>query len=285
MAIEARLDCLTAINSPHKVMEAARYILLQPSKRLRPLLLLSILDGYQVPLEHGLDAACSLEMIHTYSLIHDDLPCMDNDDFRRGFPSVHKKFDEAIALLAGDFLLTFAFEVLSKCSYISPSLKCDLISLLSHSCGAFGMIQGQMLDLDFPPFTKKAVNEFLYEKKTACLFMASLEMGGRISLLCDETLQTLKNLGKSFGLAYQYLDDLEDKDQDNNEILQDSKEQAHHAKKILSFLNEARNEIKKLPKPSPFLYYLLEYPFKKNIDSLAKSLSCSPITLSKEYLI
>ncbi|MBS0629039.1 MAG: polyprenyl synthetase family protein [Verrucomicrobia bacterium] len=128
------------------LFEAAHYSL-EGGKRLRPLLTLAIVQTFDQPIEHALRPACTLEMIHTYSLIHDDLPCMDDDDFRRGKPSLHKAYHESHAVLTGDFLLTYAFEVLATAPNLTDTQKTRLIATLAHRAGSQGMIGGQILDI------------------------------------------------------------------------------------------------------------------------------------------
>lgn len=201
-AINDRLDSLIP-PSNFLLYEAARYSLFLPAKRLRPLFLLTILKHHDVPIEMGLDAACALEMIHTYSLIHDDLPCMDNDDLRRGKPTLHKVYGEGYAVLAGDFLLTRAFEVLAKGGY-SP----ELIGIIAKGAGGEGMVGGQVIDL---LFEGKMIDwetlEQMYLGKTAALFSAALECG---ALLSGQDQATYRNAGNYFGIAYQMHDDILD---------------------------------------------------------------------------
>jgi len=152
----------------------------------------------------ALDPACALEFIHTYSLIHDDLPCMDDDDLRRGKPSLHKAFDEATAVLTGDFLLTYAFQVLAQ-SPLPPEARLLMIEKLSIYAGNRGMIGGQMLDI-------AACGDFEWEKihalKTAALFSAAFEFGGIAA--STPHLDLLREIGLTFGMAFQLADDLED---------------------------------------------------------------------------
>lgn len=192
---------------PHSLLyEGARYSLLLPGKRLRPLLLLKVLEDYGIPVEKGLDAAAALEMIHTYSLIHDDLPCMDDDDLRRGKPTLHKIYGEGQAVLAGDFLLTYAFEILAK-----SSLPTEIITIIAKAAGGEGMIGGQVVDLLIEG--KEADWDtllFMYLGKTAALFSAALECGAVISGASYSEQTAFRNTGKYFGIAYQIRDDILD---------------------------------------------------------------------------
>ena len=182
------------------------YSLMLPGKRLRPLLLLNTLKDYNVPFEKGLDVACALEMIHTYSIIHDDLPCMDDDDLRRGKPSLHKVYGEGQAVLVGDFLLTYAFEVLATCG-----VSQEITSIIAKAAGGHGMIGGQLVDI---LFEGKEVDwnilEFMYLGKTAALFSAALECGALLSNAPLEERESLKKCGAYYGVAFQMYDDILD---------------------------------------------------------------------------
>ncbi len=206
--IDEHLDTLIPLKKgPHSLLyEAARYSLLLPGKRLRPLFLLKVLEDYNLPVERGLDAACALEMIHTYSLIHDDLPCMDDDDLRRGKPTLHKVYGEGQAVLTGDFLLTHAFEVLAQ-----SGLPVELITIIAKAAGGEGMIGGQVVDI----LTEGKESNwdtllFMYLGKTAALFSAALECGAVISNASFDEQMALRNAGKYFGIAYQIRDDILD---------------------------------------------------------------------------
>jgi geranylgeranyl diphosphate synthase type II len=219
--VEARLIELTEKNHPlyPSLFEAAKYSLLLPAKRFRPLLLLSLLEDFQIPLEVGIDPACALELIHTYSLIHDDLPCMDDDDFRRGKPSLHRAFDEAQAVLAGDYLLTYAFEILVKAPHICCEKKIQLIERLSSRAGAEGMIGGQVLDMTSQGkrVDSSTLNE-MFSKKTGALLGVALEFGAILADLNQADQHHLYHAGIYLGVCYQYIDDLLDEIGDEREI-------------------------------------------------------------------
>ena len=194
-----------------KLGEAARYTTLAGGKRLRPRLVIATALLYNVPIEQALYPACTLELIHAYSLIHDDLPCMDNDDFRRGKPSLHKAYPEGHALLTGDFLLTYAFEVLAEAPFLSSDQKVALIRTLSSRAGAHGMIGGQELDLDSVGHKISWETLLLIHKnKTAALITAAIEFGGILGNSPD--MDILRQVGEQAGLAFQILDDLQDGD-------------------------------------------------------------------------
>jgi len=203
--IDRRLKQLIPLrDGPHSlIFKAALYSLLLPGKRLRPLLTLSVLGEYDTPVCRGVDPSCALEMVHTYSLIHDDLPCMDDDDVRRGKPSLHKAFGEGVALLAGNFLLTRAFEIIAD--------NTQLLTMLISHCGADGLIGGQLADL---LYEGRKVDwdtlQFIYLNKTAALFSTALEFGGVIAEVSEGDLLALKMAGQYFGIAFQMRDDLSD---------------------------------------------------------------------------
>jgi len=190
------------------LFEAAHYSL-EGGKRLRPLLTLAIVDVYDQPLEKGLHPACTLEMIHSYSLIHDDLPCMDDDDFRRGKPSLHRAYSESRAVLTGDFLLTYAFEVLADAPHLTDNQKNRLIATLAARAGSQGMIGGQILDIEGKDLNLDAELE-MHAKKTGALITAACEFGGIIAGQSD--LTPFQTIGYHLGRAYQIVDDILDDD-------------------------------------------------------------------------
>ena len=191
---------------------AARYALLSPGKRLRPLLLLAVCESYGVMQDLALIPACALEMVHTYSLIHDDLPCMDDDDLRRGKPTLHKVYPEWHALLTGDFLLTYPFELLACAPHLDDKQKLALIHCLSKHAGAHGMIGGQMIDLlSDGQSIDWALLEQMHLGKTAGLMIAALEFGGILSGVAPDDLHSLRKAGAAIGLAFQLADDVNDR--------------------------------------------------------------------------
>ncbi len=211
--VDNRLNELISADSSlyDSVLNAMSYSVSIGGKRIRPCLLLEfarICGGNE---DDALNLACALEMVHTYSLIHDDLPCMDNDDLRRGMPSCHKKFGEDIALLAGDGLLTLSFEIIAKCnnSKADNVLKC--ISILSSFAGARGMIGGQVIDLQSED---KSINletlEQLCELKTARLLQAACVMGCVISGADEALEKAAYQYGYYLGIAFQIIDDILD---------------------------------------------------------------------------
>jgi geranylgeranyl diphosphate synthase type II len=221
--VEAHLQ--TALRAaepcPPGLMEALRYSLLAPGKRLRPLLVMLAAEACGGSDEGALPAAGAVEMVHTYSLIHDDLPAMDDDDLRRGRPTCHKQFDEATAILAGDALLTLAFQVLAE-GY-PPATAAACCRELAHGAGAAGMVGGQADDLamekrsDEPTAAHHlALLESLHARKTGALFRACLRLGvlsaqgERPAGPDPRALDIMENYGRCFGLAFQITDDLLD---------------------------------------------------------------------------
>lgn len=196
---------------PERLRESIAYSLMAGGKRLRPALVLIACEACGGKLEEALPAACAIEMIHTYSLIHDDLPAMDDDELRRGRPTNHIQFDEATAILAGDGLLTYAFEVIAKDQKPeAAALKCILE--LSNAAGPTGMVGGQMADLQAEEQAQSTVEELeqIHLRKTGRLLRASLRMGAIIGNADEETYQALSEYGECIGLAFQITDDLLD---------------------------------------------------------------------------
>ena len=214
MAMNAELDrLLPAVPGPeNRVVEAMRYAALDGGKRLRPFLLCASADLFGVPRARALRAAAAIEMVHCYSLVHDDLPAMDDDDLRRGRPTVHKKFDEATAILAGDALLTEAFTVLADpATHPDGAVRAKLVAELAAASGAKGMVGGQMIDLlagglslDQGGLTR------LQNMKTGCLIAASCRLGAILGDAGDRDCDALAAYGIAMGLAFQIADDVLD---------------------------------------------------------------------------
>ncbi|MCM2283897.1 MAG: polyprenyl synthetase family protein [Desulfobacula sp.] len=196
---------------------AMEHSLLSGGKRLRPILSLAAAEACKENSERiALPACCAIEMIHTYSLIHDDLPAMDNDDLRRGLPTCHKKFSEATAILAGDALLTHAFYILSQPEtifevYPDSSIRMQLISKISQAAGVMGMVEGQMLDMQSPNFKSGGNLAYLknmHSLKTGKMITVSIESGA-LSVGADpDTISRLTVFGDKIGLAFQVVDDI-----------------------------------------------------------------------------
>ena len=194
---------------PSRLREAIRHSLLAPGKRLRPLLVLMSSDACGCDRATALPAACAVEMIHTYSLIHDDLPAMDDDDLRRGQPSCHAKFGEALAILAGDALLTRAFGILG--SELPPSVAGAVCADLAHAAGGSGMVGGQVddLEVEFQGGDLQQL-EAIHRRKTGALFRVSARLGALVAQADAEQLAALDTYGQKLGLAFQITDDLLD---------------------------------------------------------------------------
>jgi len=211
--IEQKLNALIPEkNIPfNSLYQAARYSLLGNGKRLRPILTIATTESFGKPCEIALATACALEMIHTYSLIHDDLPCMDNDDFRRGKPSLHKTFGDGHAVLTGDYLLTYAFEIVACDMQLTANHKVSLVSLIAKLAGCQGMIAGQVMDIqaEGKEIDLDALKE-IHRYKTGALINASILAGGIIADASVDELQRLNDFGHDIGLAYQIIDDVID---------------------------------------------------------------------------
>jgi farnesyl diphosphate synthase len=195
-----------------RVQEAMRYAIFAGGKRLRPFLTLASADVFGAPRDQALRVAAAIEALHTYSLVHDDLPCMDDDDLRRGQPTTHRKFDEATAVLAGDALLTLAFEILAHPdTHPSAEVRCQLVALLARAGGSEGMIGGQMMDIDAPNRDHTADEIILLQRmKTGALFEFCCEAGAVLGGGTDEDRARLRGYARDFGLAFQITDDLID---------------------------------------------------------------------------
>lgn len=211
--IEQRLDALILEKEDgiHEARKAIRYSLLNGGKRIRPILLLEFYKLCGGEGDGALNFAAAIEMIHTYSLIHDDLPCMDNDDMRRGKPSCHKAFGEDTALLAGDALLTLAFSAAAKTEGIPPQRVLRAISVLADNAGIEGMVGGQVMDLEFEK-TGADVDGLkeMYLKKTSCLLKATAVCGCVLAGADEECIKYAAEYADSLGLAFQIIDDILD---------------------------------------------------------------------------
>jgi geranylgeranyl diphosphate synthase type II len=199
---------------PPRLAEAIRYALLAPGKRLRPQLVLMAAEACGGSIETAIPAACAVEMVHAYSLVHDDLPAMDDDDLRRGRPTCHKVFGEAVAILVGDALLARAFEVLAS-EVQPPGVASQCCVALGRAAGATALVGGQAADLEAaasPVSEGDGVRELesIHRRKTGALFVASLELGAIVSGASNEQRTALISYGRSVGLAFQITDDLLD---------------------------------------------------------------------------
>jgi farnesyl diphosphate synthase len=213
-AMNTELDrLLPPVAGPeNRVLEAMRYAALDGGKRLRPFLVCATADLFTVPRARALRAAAAVEMVHCYSLVHDDLPAMDDDDLRRGRPTVHKKFDEATAILAGDALLTEAFGVLADpVTHPDGAVRAGLVAELAAASGARGMVGGQMLDLMSEGGNLgQAELARLQDMKTGCLIAGSCRMGAILGGASERDREALGAYGIAMGLAFQIADDVLD---------------------------------------------------------------------------
>lgn len=214
--VERQLDALIPEQQHaayRSLFESSRYSLLNGGKRLRPILTVATAETFGIAPEKALSAACAIEMIHTYSLIHDDLPCMDDDDFRRGKPSLHKAYGEGLAVLAGDYLLTYAFETIANIPHLTSEQKIALVSILAKNSGCKGMIAGQVMDIQAEgKQIDLAALKTIHRYKTGALINAAILAGGTVAHAKDSELQNLSLFGQAVGLAFQIIDDVIDVD-------------------------------------------------------------------------
>ena len=216
--IDAEFDDLLPIpdDTRARLVEAMRHAVIGGGKRVRPFLLVTTAEMYGASRQAAVRAGCAVEAIHAYSLVHDDLPCMDNDDMRHGKPTVHKAFDEATAVLAGDALHAFAFELLADPMVSSdPYVRAELVQVLASASGASGMAGGQIMDIaaegetaDLHTVTR------LQQLKTGALLSAAVEMGAICGRVPEEARAHLRAYARDIGLAFQIADDLLDHDGD-----------------------------------------------------------------------
>ena len=204
---------------PPTIHKAMRYSLFAGGKRLRPILCLAAAEAGGGKIENALPLACALECIHTYSLVHDDLPSMDNDDFRRGRATCHKVFGDGIAVLAGDALLTIAFEIVSRAK---PTRRYDMSTLLREVAVAAGsqkLIAGQVADLEAEgKKSTRAQLRYIHENKTAAILTTSVRLGAMSANADPKKLQTITNFGRALGLAFQVIDDILDVTQTSEKL-------------------------------------------------------------------
>ena len=211
LSIESELISLVEkIQAPAHLKESMLYSLKAGGKRVRPLYVLAVAKSYGIDLNHALTVGAAVEMIHTYSLIHDDLPCMDDDSLRRGKPTNHVVYGEALATLAGDALNTLAFGVLARMD-IDPAIRIELVNMLSVAAGAEGMVGGQILDIEGEK-RNLALQELenVHINKTGALLRFSIEAGAVLAGASNEDRAALVNYGHHIGLAFQIQDDILD---------------------------------------------------------------------------
>lgn len=262
------LQKVAELSAPDSLKEAMAYSLQAGGKRIRPMLLFAALDSFGAPAEKGLDAACALEMIHTYSLIHDDLPAMDDDDLRRGKPTNHKVFGEATAILAGDALLTHAFEVIASSKDYSAEQVVRLIQMLAVAAGPSGMVGGQVADMEGEKrlLTLEEL-EYIHHHKTGRLLSFSVLAGAFIGGADERETARLAEYADHIGLAFQIRDDILDVEGDEAEIgkpvgSDESNEKSTYPalltmtgakEKLAAELTAAHEALAQIGRPAPYL--------------------------------
>lgn len=212
-AVEMALDSAVPVTYPEKIYEAMRYSLLAGGKRLRPILCLATCELAGGTVEMAMPTACALEMIHTMSLIHDDLPAMDNDDYRRGKLTNHKVYGEAIAILAGDGLLAYAFEfIATQTQNVPPQQVLQVIAQLGRAVGAAGLVGGQVVDLESEGVSEVSEETltFIHTHKTGALLEASVVCGAMLAGVTANDLEPFSRYAQNIGLAFQIVDDILD---------------------------------------------------------------------------
>ena len=227
--VDAALDRYLPRDSelPHSLHKAMRYSVFAGGKRVRPILMLAACQAVNGDTEKALPAACAMEMIHTYSLIHDDLPAMDDDDFRRGNPTNHKVFGEAVAILAGDALLTEAFKLVSDPRFTmgtAPEALLAVIHEIAVCAGSHGMVGGQVVDMESEgkPDMDLPTVQYIHTHKTGALIKASVVAGALLGRADEEKLAAITRYGEAAGLAFQIADDILDIEGTTEEIGKDA---------------------------------------------------------------
>lgn len=248
--IDENLDKFLEEKYPEEIFKSMRYSVLAGGKRLRPVLCLEACRAFGGNIEAAMPTACAIEMLHAQSLIHDDLPCMDNDDFRRGKPTNHKVFGEATAVLAGDALLTFAPQLIIQKSNLSVEIKLKLVEEYCIAAGAYGLIAGQIVDIDSEGKQISAETlEFIHTHKTADLFKLSLKSGAIVAGADDEKIKLMEEIGQKLGFAFQICDDILDETSTFEEMgktLGKDKQANKPTYTALFGLEKAREEVKYL---------------------------------------
>jgi len=213
--VDDKLNEFIQIEKPESLFKSMKYTVTLEGKRLRPIMCLETCSMLGGEIEDALPSACAIEMLHAQTLIHDDLPCMDNDDYRRGKPSNHKVFGEATAVLAGDALLTLAPQIISKFSYnLNPSKILRILNEYFHFAGARGVIAGQVVDIECEAKTdienKESTLDYLHLHKTSDLFQLAMRTGAIIANADDNKIEKVTEFAQNFGLAFQICDDILD---------------------------------------------------------------------------
>ena len=214
--VNNKLDEFIQIEYPQTIFKSMKYTVMLPGKRLRPVMCLESCRMFGGNIEDAIPTACAIEMLHAQTLIHDDLPCMDNDDFRRGKPTNHKVFGEAMAVLAGDALLTYAPQIITKYSKnLEPSVLLKVLNEYFQYAGAYGVIAGQVVDIEsennnYDGLNKEEILNYLHLHKTSDLFQLAMRTGAIIAGASEEKIEAITEFAKTFGLAFQIADDILD---------------------------------------------------------------------------
>ena len=214
--VNNKLDEFIQIEYPQTIFKSMKYTVMLPGKRLRPIMCLESCRMFGGNIEDAIPTACAIEMLHAQTLIHDDLPCMDNDDFRRGKPTNHKVFGEAMAVLAGDALLTYAPQIITKYSKnLEPSVLLKVLNEYFQYAGAYGVIAGQVVDFEsennnYDGLNKEEILNYLHLHKTSDLFQLAMRTGAIIAGASEEKIEAITEFAKTFGLAFQIADDILD---------------------------------------------------------------------------
>ncbi|XP_043709429.1 geranylgeranyl pyrophosphate synthase, chloroplastic-like isoform X2 [Telopea speciosissima] len=220
-SVNQALEGAVSLKDPLKLHEAMRYSLLAGGKRVRPILCIAACELVGGNEGTAMPAACAVEMVHTMSLIHDDIPCMDNDDLRRGKPTNHKVFGEGVAVLAGDALLAFAFEHIATAKVgVPPANIVRVVEELAKVIGSEGLVAGQVVDIDLAGSSDVGLEqlEFIHIHKTAALLEGSVVIGAILGGGSDEQVERLRKFARSIGLLFQVVDDILDVTKSSNEL-------------------------------------------------------------------
>ncbi len=214
--------CTSFVSTPGILRNAMEYMLFSNGKKIRPILAIAACEAKGKSADDFLPSFCTLEMIHTYSLIHDDLPCVDNDDMRRGRPTCHKAFGEAVAIMAGDGLLTEAFRVLTDQRFterVSPKISRQIVFEIAHAAGAEGMVGGQVMDIIYENKEgTRNILHYIHSHKTAAMLRASVRVGAIAGGARIRELKNFTRYGDAIGLAFQIMDDILDVEGDEETV-------------------------------------------------------------------
>ena len=276
--VDKHLDEYLPVCYPEDIFKAMKYTLMLPGKRLRPVMCLETARILGGDMTNVMPAACAIEMLHVQSLIHDDLPCMDNDDFRRGKPSNHKVFGEANAVLAGDALLTFAPQlIIEKSAGLNPEQILKILHEYTKFAGAYGLIAGQVVDIESEggKFVKSPEEtlDFIHLNKTAVLFRLAVRIGAIAANADEKTIEEFDNFAKKFGLAFQIYDDIMDEISTFEELGKTTGKDKNSGKLTyvsLYGLEEAENKFRNLIKEC---YGIIEKYRSKVFEEILKKLS------------